>query len=317
MIADKMRTLETISQSQLYALLKDAGNRKNLFIFGKSGRGKSAIVKQFGKDNKLKVLVFSLATEMPEAMGGIPHAKEKRTEEDERKVAEAVEYFTRLLDERLEPLFKAKGKGYILFFDEMNQALPEVMNACYSICDKHPEDRNWAGHSLEFAQIVGAGNLDNGEDGTTYLNPLPTPLLNRFTPFELKSSNKDVKDHLKKVWKNIPQVAKYIDVLLENDIPPRDIEDVLETLAYEMDGLWISAKIGSALTAKIYDIQKKVKTVDPAKAFKACKETYEAFKENGRVLWAGDYIEEEKDLLDEFSSILSEEEIKAIVKGDE
>lgn len=312
MIADKMRTVETITPSQYKKLLKDAGNKKNIFVYGKSGIGKSTIVEDYAKENKLQVIVFSLATEMPEAMGGIPHAK---LTEGEKK--EAVAYFTRLLDERLAPIFKDKGKGYILFFDEMNQALPEVMNACYSICYNDPSKRHWVGHSLEFAQIVGAGNLSTGEDGTVYLNDIPTPLHNRFHVFELKSNKTDTKNYLKTKWKNIPQVVKYIDELLNNDIPPRDIDEVLETLAYEMDGLWISSKIGSALTAKLYDIQKKVKSVDPAKAFKACKETYEAFKENGRVLWAGDYIEEEKDLLDEFSSILSEEEIKAIVKGDE
>lgn len=317
MIADKMRQVETITPSQYKGLLKDGGYRKNIFVYGKSGIGKSSIVEEYAEENGLKVIVFSLATEMPEAMGGIPHAVDKRTEEDKKKVAKAVEYFTRLLDERLEPIFKDKGKGYILFFDEMNQALPEVMNACYSICYNNPQKRHWVGHSLEYAQIVGAGNLSTGEDGTVYLNDVPTPLHNRFHIFELKSNKKDTKDYLKKKWKNIPQVAKYIDVLLDEDIPPRDIDEILETIAYEMDGLWISSKIGSALTAKLYDIQKKVKSVDPAKALKACRETYEAFKENGRVLWAGDYIEDEEELLNEFSNILTEEEIKSIVEGGE
>ena len=308
MIAGKMRQVETITPSQYKKLLKDAGNKKNIFVYGASGIGKSGITDEYGEENGLTVVPFSLATEMPEAMGGIPHAKQTE---------KAVEYFTRLLDERLAPLFKTKGKGFVLFFDEMNQALPEVLNACYSICHPDPTKRHWCGHSLEYAQIVGAGNLSTGEDGTVYLNDIPTPLHNRFNIFEMKSNKKDTKDYLKKKWKNIPQVAKYIDVLLDEDIPPRDIDGVLEVLAYEMDGLWMSSKIGSALTAKIYDIQKKVKTVDPAKALKACKETYAAFKENGRVLWAGDYIEDEDALLDEFSSILSEEEIKSIVKGDE
>lgn len=311
MIADKMRTVETITPSQYKKLLKDAGNKKNIFVYGKSGIGKSSIVEEYAEENGLKVIVFSLATEMPEAMGGIPHATTKEEKE------KAVEYFTRLLDERLAPIFKDKGKGYILFFDEMNQALPEVMNACYSICYNIPSKRHWVGHSLEYAQIVGAGNLATGEDGTVYLNDIPTPLHNRFHIFELKSNKTDTKNYLKKKWKNIPQVVKYIDVLLAEDIPPRDIDEVLETIAYEMDGLWISSKIGSALTTKLYDIQKKVKTVDPAKALKACRETYEAFKENGRVLWAGDYIEEEEDLLEEFANILTEEEIKSIVKGGE
>lgn len=305
MIADKMREVETITPSQYKKLLKDAGNRKNILVYGKSGIGKSAIVGEYAEENKLTHILIPLATEMPEAVGGIPHA------------TDTGEYFVRLLDEKLAPVFKTKGKGFILDFEEINQGLPEVMNSLYSICHPNPKARHWAGHSLEFAQIVANGNLSTGEDGTVYLNEVPTPLHNRFNIFEMKANKKDTKDYLKKKWKNIPQVAKYIDVLLDNDVPPRDIDEILEVLAYEMDGLWISSKIGSALTAKLYDIQKKVKTVDPAKALKACRETYEAFKENGRVLWAGDYIEDEEDLLNEFSNILSEEEIKSIVEGGE
>ena len=312
MIADKMREVETITPAQYKKLLKDAKNLKNIFVYGKSGIGKSQIVEEYAEENGLKVIVFSLATEMPEAIGGIPHAQ---LTEDEKK--KAVEYFTRLLDERLAPIFKSKGKGYILFFDEMNQAMPEVMNACYSICYNNPSKRHWVGHSLEFAQIVGAGNLSTGEDGTVYLNDIPTPLHNRFHIFEMKSSKRDTKNYLKAKWKNIPQVVKYIDVLLDENVPPRDIDEILETIAYEMDGLWISSKIGSLLTEKLYDIQKKVKSIDPAQTLKLCRQSYEIFKEDGIVQWAGENIETEEDLLDKFREILNEEEVQSIVKGEE
>lgn len=304
-IADKMRQVETITPSQYKKLLKDAGCKKNILVYGKSGIGKSAIVGEYAEENGLTHILIPLATEMPEAVGGIPHATSEG------------EYFNRLLDAKLAPVFKTKGKGFILDFEEINQGLPEVQNTLYSICHPDPKARHWAGHSLEFAQIVANGNLSNGEDGTVYLNDVPTPLHNRFHIFEMKSNKADTKNYLKKKYKNIPQVAKYIDVLLEEDVPPRDVDEILETIAYEMDALWVSSKIGSALTTKLYDIQKKVKSVDPAKALKACRETYAQFKENGRVLWAGDYIEDEKDLLDEFSAILTEDEIKSIVKGDE
>lgn len=306
MIADKMRKLITITPSQFRELLKDGGNKKNIFVYGKSGIGKSAIVEEYAKENKLEVIIFSLATEMPEAMGGIPHAT---------AIEKTVEYFTRLLDERLAPLFKTKGKGYVLFFDEMNQALPEVLNACYSICHPDPTKRHWCGHSLEFAQIVGAGNLPTGEDGTVYLNDIPTPLHNRFNVFEMQADRKDTKNYLKEKYKNIPQVVRYIDELLDNNIPPRDIDGILEVIAYNKNGLWISSKIGEPLTQKLFDIQKKVKSVDPARLMKGCTEAYRTLKENGRTLWAGDYIDDEKDLLDEFSKLLTEEEIKAIVEG--
>lgn len=346
LIADKMRKVVTITPSQAKKLLKDGNYKKNVFLYGKSGIGKSAIVEDYGKECDLTVIPFSLATEMPEAMGGIPHVNNNvltkllhsiadklykaltkdnsktnfiinivKSIKDATETNDIASYFTRLLDQRLAPLFETKGKGYVLFFDEMNQALPEVLNACYSICHPDPKKRHWCGHSLEYAQIVGAGNLNTGEDGTVYLNDIPTPLHNRFHIFEMEADKQDTKDFLEKKWKNIPQVAKYIDVLLAENTPPRDIDEILEVIAYDMDGLWIASKVGEALAVKLLDIQKKIKTVDPAKAYKGCQEIYSLFKKNGAVKWVGTYIKDEKVLIDKFKNILSEEEIKSIIEG--
>lgn len=304
LISDKMQTVKTITPSKLKVLLAQAKNERPMFIYGRSGRGKSKIIKTYCKENNLMLVIYSLATEMAEAFGGIPHVT-------------AVDYFTRLLDKRLQPMLEVEGKGYVLFLDEMNQASEEVMNACYSLCHPDPEERNWNGHSLRYLQVVAAGNLANGDDGTTYLTEVPTPLHNRFRVFELVSNKSDTKNHLKEQYKNIPQVVKYIDVLLEEDIPPRDIELILKDLQDGVDPDFMSSKLTDSLTIKLLNIQKKVKSVDPAKAFKACQETYNAFIENGKVLWAGDYIEEKEELLKEFRSILSEEEITAITKGGE
>lgn len=305
MIADKMKTLEKITPSQYKKLLKDAGNKKNILVYGKSGTGKSGITDEYAQEEGLTHVLIPLATEMPEAIGGIPHA------------ISAGEYFIRLLDKKLEPVFKTKGKGFVLDFEEINQGLPEVQNALYSICHPDPKARHWAGHSLEFAQIVANGNLSDGTDGTVYLNELPTPLHNRFHIFEMIPNKSDTTEFLKKKWENIPQVTKYIEVLLEENIPPRDIDGILETIAYKMDSLWISAKIGEELTIKLLNIRKKVESVDPSEALKSCRKVYEIYKKYGRVKWAGNYIEDEQKLLDEFKALLSEEEIKSIVKGDE
>ena len=299
-ICDKERDVEQIKPSDFKALLLE---KVNLLIFGKSGRGKSAIVKQYAKDNGLKLKIINLASKLPEAIGGIPYATEK-------------DYYTELLSIELKPVFDDDGEGWVIFFDEINQGSPEVFNTLYGICYPMGEDRVWAGHSLSKAQIVACGNLNDGSDGTVYLNDLPTPLLNRFFVYELIDNNKDTMEYLKAKWKNIPQVAKYINVLLDNGVPPRDIEACLDILAYNKNGLLLQAKIGGALTAKLYDIQKKIKTVDPAQTLKLCRKSYEIFKDDGVVQWAGEEITTEEDLLDKFSEILSEEEIKSIVKGE-
>lgn len=297
-IAGKQREIEKIKGSQFYDLLHTG---KNILIFGKSGEGKTARVKDYAEETDKNLVIIPLAMEMPETIGGIPQAKK--------------EFFVRLMDERLESVIANEGDNVIIFFDEINQAPQEIMNCIYQVCHPDPTQRNWNGHSLAKAQIVAAGNLDDGSDGTVYLTPLPTPLLNRFFVAELVSNKMETKQYLKSKWKNIPQVVKYIDVLLDNDIPPRDIDQVLEILSYDMNGLLMQMKIGSALSTKIYNIQKKIKTADPGKTLKLCRQSYEIFNEDGIVAWAGEEIEEEEELLDKFREILTEEEVQSIVKG--
>lgn len=306
MIAGKMREPEKIKHSQLTKVLHTL---KPLYIIGKSGEGKTAKVIEYAETVGKKLQIISIAMEMPETIGGIPYAK--------ADLKDKTQYFVKLLDERLMPIIESKGKDWILFFDEINQGMPEVFNAMYSICHPDPKQRQWNGYPLPDLQIVAAGNKDDGSDGTTYLNSLPTPLLNRFFICELVADRKETMDYLKTKWKNIPQVTKYIDELLNNEIPPRDIDQCLEIIAFELDGLLLQMKIGSTLTRKLYDIQKKVKAKDPAEALKACREGYRIFKELGHATWAGEIINTEEELMEKFSEILSEEEIQSILKGDE
>lgn len=295
--------LTKIKQTEFYTVLK---SKKNILLFGKSGWGKSQIVKKYCEDHGLKLKIISLASKLPEAIGGIPHATDKG-------------YYEELLSEELKEVFEDEGEGWVIFFDEINQAVQEVLNTLYGICYPMGEDRVWAGHSLSKAQIVACANLSDGTDGVTYLNDLPTPLVNRFFPFELECSKTDAKNYLKKKYRNIPQVVKYIDVMLDAEKSPRTVDECLNILQYEpeLSGLLLQSKLQSALTAKVLDIQKKIKTADPAKTLKLCRQSYEIFKEDGIVQWAGEEIETEEELLDKFSEILSEEEIASIVKGDE
>lgn len=306
MIANRMRKPTKVKHSQLEKVLPC---NKPLLIFGKSGEGKTAKIIEYAEKTGKKLLIISLAMEMPETIGGIPYAKvDKETK---------VQYFVKLLDERLEPVIRDKGKDWIIFFDEINQGLPEVFNALYSICHPEPTQRQWNGYPLPYLQVFAAGNLDDGSEGTTYLNALPTPLLNRFFICELVGDRKETLDFLKNKWKNIPQVSQYINVLLDNDIPPRDIDQCLEIIAYEADGLLLQMKLDESLALKLFEIQKKAKPKDPAEVLKGCRTAYKVFKEYGRATWGPELIETEDELISKFKEILTEEEIQSILKGDE
>ena len=296
------REVTKITQSEYKENLTVKEN--NMLIFGKSGIGKTAIVKEYAEENGLKLLDYDLAGRLPEEVAGIPAVK--------------GDFYKRTLDEELKDFFACEGEGYILLFDEINQGSPDTLNTLYRITHPNPEMRVWAGHRISKCQIVACGNMSDGTDGTVYLTELPTPLMNRFYIFELVASNKDTTNYLKKKYKNIPQVAKYIKVMLDSNISPRDIDEVLKNLQYEYSNRFIEAKIGSALTAKLYDLQKGIKNLDPAELLKNARKVYEQFNEDGEVLWAGETISTEKDLASKFEELgLSEEEITGIMKGGE
>lgn len=277
--------------------------KKNMLVYGKSGIGKTATVYEYAEANGLKVVDYDLAGRLPEEVAGIPAVQD--------------DYYKRMLDEDLQEMFKKKGEGYILLFDEVNQGSPDTLNTLYRITHPNPSMRKWAGHDISKCQIVACGNLSDGTDGTVYLTDLPTPLVNRFFVFQLVTSNKETTDYLKKKYKNIPQVAKYIKTMLDANISPRDVDLALDILQYDYDAMFLESKLGTALTAKIYDIQKGIRNLDPAELIKNARKVYEQFKEDGEVMFGPETITSEEDLKRKFEEFLSDEEIKGVMKGDE
>ena len=289
---------------------KGLESRKNMMVFGPSGYGKTSIVEAYADENSLKIAYCDMAGQLPEATAGIPAVIMTKDE--------TTGYYRRMLDVELKDFLECEGEGWILFFDEINQGSPESLNTLYSVTHPNPSMRRWAGHRISKCQIVACGNLSDGRDKTVYLTDLPTPLLNRFFVFELKPSKKDATDVLKKKYKNIPHVAKYIKTMLDADIAPRDIDLALDILQYEYDSMFLEAKLGPALTAKIYDLQKGIRSLDPAKLLTNAREVYKEFQEDGEVLWAGETVTTEAELRSKFEDLgLSDEEIAGIFKGEE
>ena len=295
-----------ITNSQFKEGLK---TKRNMLVFGKSGYGKTATVEEYAEENGLKVAYVDMAGQLPESIAGIPCVYTKE------KDGLGGTYYKRMLDIELKEFLECEGEGWILFFDEINQGNPDGLNTLYSITHPNPSMRRWAGHRISKCQIVACGNLSDGTDGTVYLTDLPTPLLNRFFCFKLKPDKKDATNYLKKKYKNIPQVAKYIKVMLDNNIAPRDVDLALDILQYDHDGIFLEAKLGTALTAKIYDIQKGIKNLDPAELLKNARKVYEQFMEDGEVMFGAETITTESELKEKFSEFLSEEEIAGIFKG--
>lgn len=335
-----------ITNKQFYEGLK---TKRNMLVLGKSGWGKTATVEQYARDHKLRIAYVDMAGQLPESIAGIPAVyttapvKEILMElskklkdlalEDKEDTKEFFEtfkemerlskedmdgqYYKRMLDIELKEFLECEGEGWVLFFDEINQGNPDALNTLYGITHPDPTMRRWCGHRISKCQIVACGNLADGTDGTVYLTDLPTPLLNRFFVFKLKLSKKDATDYLKKKYKNIPQVAKYIKEMLDNDIAPRDVDLALDVLQFNHDGMFLEAKLGTVLAAKILDLQKGITSLDPAQLIKNAKEVYAQFKDKGYITFGVESITTEEALVDKFKEYLNDEEIAAVLKGDE
>ena len=297
-----------ITNKQFYEGLK---TKRNMLVLGKSGWGKTATVEQYARDHKLRIAYVDMAGQLPESIAGIPAVYEMKDD------GLGGKYYKRMLDVELKEFLECEGEGWILFFDEINQGNPDALNTLYGITHPDPSMRRWCGHRISKCQIVACGNLSDGTDGTVYLTDLPTPLLNRFFCFKLKLSKTDATNYLKKKYKNIPQVAKYIKTMLDNDIAPRDVDLALDILQFDHDGMFLEAKLGTALTQKILELQKGIKSLDPAQLIKNARTVYEQFKEVGEVIFGAETITTEEELKARFSEYLSDEEIAGVMKGDE
>ena len=107
MIANKLRELTQFKPSQFKKLLTTG---KNLLVFGPSGIGKSKIVEEYAEETGKKLIIISLAMEMPETIGGIPYAL--ATE------GSKVEYFAKLLNVMLQPILENEGENDRLWSEE-------------------------------------------------------------------------------------------------------------------------------------------------------------------------------------------------------
>lgn len=186
---------QKINHKELNSLIKHYYNSKiALFIWGKFGIGKSAVVKDTAKE-----LAIERKREFVEW--------NKLTKEEKEKVLTNCERYFVLIDIRLSeydssdikglPNFKGDRKSIeflvpfwalllekensdgILFFDEINLAVPLVQSSCYKIIyDRVVNDskinKNWL--------IIGAGNI---EEDRAYTHEIAPPLRDRGGEVEL------------------------------------------------------------------------------------------------------------------------------------
>lgn len=178
---------------------------EDFFIEGRAGWGKTSIIKKLAKKYGRDVITVYLDKAEATDLGGIPvpvqgnktHAKVKNAlgKEEEREFAVQI----KAMPSWAKLMLDNPDRKFLLFFDEMNQAAPDVMNALMPIVLEH----EICEVKFDNFFVGSAGNLEEENEGG--INQLSGPLKSRFKPIITWETNtpaawKQTFKHLHKEW---------------------------------------------------------------------------------------------------------------------
>ena len=155
---------------QMLEILDKMPNPPALMVYGAPGIGKTSILSDFAKEKNYDLRVKHLSRMDATDWSGIPKQSEGQS-------------FTEFMPISIfKPLQKDKNK-IIIFFDELNTAMPQVLNAALDvILEKKGEGE---GAVLpENTIILAAGNL--GEEDGTYVETLSAAVKTRMIQVRMK-----------------------------------------------------------------------------------------------------------------------------------
>ena len=147
-------------------LLMKFRTEEDFFIIGKAGWGKTTIIKDLADKFGRKVEVVYLDKAVASDLGGIPVPGKTRKGHGRQEM---------LMPDWAAEMDENPDIDYLLFFDEMNQATPDVMNALMPIVLEHEVCRV----PFENFFVGAAGNFEDENDA---VNELSGPLRSRFKP---------------------------------------------------------------------------------------------------------------------------------------
>jgi hypothetical protein len=179
----------------LLCILEKMDNPPALMVFGPPGVGKTTILKDFAESRDYELRVKHLSRMDSTDWSGIPKQSQDYTE------------FLPI------SLFKPpKKKRLVIFFDELNTAMPQVLNAALDVILEKKADSETFSEKASFKPetiILAAGNLGPDEDGT-YVEELSMAVKTRLIQVRLETNLKDWKDWA--IEKKIhPKIISYID----------------------------------------------------------------------------------------------------------
>lgn len=198
----------------------------DFFIVGKAGWGKTSIIRDFCKKFNMETITFYLDKCEAADLGGIPVAGK-----DEKGRPKQIVLPPPFADK----IAENPDKKFLLFFDEMNQAAPDVMNALMPIVLEH----EIAGKKYDNFFCGAAGNF---ESENSAVNELSGPLKSRFKPLIVWETDtpetwRSTFKYLHKQWDD--KVSKELMDELEKNAEsfenPRELEQkLIQKYIYKM-----------------------------------------------------------------------------------
>lgn len=161
-----------------------------LFI-GNPGLGKSVIVQQFAQDKGVKIVELITSQMSPFEISGIAFPD---------KESKKMEYYN---FDKLENLVD----GDILFFDELLNGNPVVLNACLTILEQR---RFISGKPLPNIMIVAAANPQG-------MAPLTPQIKERFVWYDVKFNSVMWADYMFNKYGLIKSIANKLSTLIHNE----------------------------------------------------------------------------------------------------
>ncbi|MFQ3675674.1 MAG: MoxR family ATPase [Endomicrobiia bacterium] len=196
-----LKQLPAITPKELKEMLNVLDELKNppaLMVYGVPGIGKTTIIKDFANEKNFELRVKHLSRMDTTDWSGIPK------QSNDSKYTEFLPIY----------LFKPpaeEGKKIIIFFDELNTATPQVLNAALDVILEKKGD--YGAELPANTIIVAAGNL--GEEDGTYVESLSSAVKTRL--IQVRLEQKDVNDWLDWAGKNSIH-KKVTDFIRENGI---------------------------------------------------------------------------------------------------
>ena len=143
---------------------------KPFFILGHAGWGKTQVIKAIAKKFGYTIITVYLDKAVPEDLDGIPVPMESG----------GHVYQERALPGWAAYMLENKDTKFLLFFDEMNQADPRVMNALMPIVQERTVGgiKFFNGNTPIF-NVAAAGNYKDENDA---VSDMSEPLMERFAP---------------------------------------------------------------------------------------------------------------------------------------